>query len=100
MTSAHNAIHTQNEKLQECVFDPNYNIYSTHCFKSSIIIILMEKSVQSGHSTIEQSQNTVLLASTQAVYKAPHSTVRGLRHIHTLARTHAVVAVAVRSLRV
>ena len=26
--------------------------------------------------TSEQSQNTVLLASTQAVYKAPHSTVR------------------------
>ena len=25
---------------------------------------------------IERSQNTVLLASTQAVYKAPHSTVR------------------------
>ena len=25
----------------------------------------------------ERSQNTVLLASTQAVYKAPHSTVRG-----------------------
>ena len=24
----------------------------------------------------ERSQNTVLLASTQAVYKAPHSTVR------------------------
>ena len=24
---------------------------------------------------IEQSQNTVLLASTQAVYKSPHSTV-------------------------
>ena len=26
--------------------------------------------------TSERSQNTVLLASTQAVYKAPHSTVR------------------------
>ena len=26
---------------------------------------------------LERSQNTVLLASTQAVYKAPHSTVRG-----------------------
>ena len=26
----------------------------------------------------EWSQNTVLLASTQAVYKAPHSTVRGV----------------------
>ena len=25
----------------------------------------------------ERSQNTILLASTQAVYKAPHSTVRG-----------------------
>ena len=25
---------------------------------------------------VERSQNTVLLASTQAVYKAPHSTVR------------------------
>ena len=27
-------------------------------------------------SLTERSQNTVLLASTQAVYKAPHSTVR------------------------
>ena len=27
---------------------------------------------------LEWSQNTVLLASTQAVYKAPHSTVRGV----------------------
>ena len=33
---------------------------------------------------IERSQNTVLLASTQAVYKAPHSTVR-----HTHRQTHA-----------
>ena len=40
----------------------------------------------------ERSQNTFLLASTQAVYKAPHSTVQG-----SLAHTHA--AVAVRSLR-
>ena len=39
----------------------------------------------------ERSQNTVLLASTQAVYKAPHSTVRhtqrvsgvGVRHTHS-----------------
>ena len=30
----------------------------------------------------ERSQNTVLLASTQAVYNAPHSTVRE-RQIHT-----------------
>ena len=30
----------------------------------------------------ERSQNTVLLASTQAVYKAPHSTVRGHTHTH------------------
>ena len=28
----------------------------------------------------ERSQNTVLLASTQAVYKAPHSTVQGFGH--------------------
>ena len=28
-------------------------------------------------SASEQSQNTILLASTQAVYKAPHSTVGG-----------------------
>ena len=32
--------------------------------------------------TSEQSQNTILLASTQAVYKAPHSTVRDT-HTHT-----------------
>ena len=34
----------------------------------------------------ERSQNTILLASTQVVYKAPHSTVRGIgirtRHSH------------------
>ena len=30
----------------------------------------------------EQSQNTVLLASTQAVYKAPHSTVRAVLLAH------------------
>ena len=28
-----------------------------------------------GHVGYEQSQNTILLASTQAVYKSPHSTV-------------------------
>ena len=36
----------------------------------------------------ERSQNTVLLASTQAVYKALHSTVRGHSHTHT--RTQAL----------
>ena len=32
--------------------------------------------VASMEGDVERSQNTVLLASTQAVYKAPHSTVR------------------------
>ena len=33
----------------------------------------------------ERSQNTILLASTQAVYKGPHSTVQGaVSHSHTL----------------
>ena len=45
----------------------------------------------------EQSQNTVLLASTQAVYKAPHSTVQG--HSQSLTHTRVAVAVAVGSLR-
>ena len=44
---------------------------------------------------IEWSQNTILLASTQAVYKAPHSTVRD-----TDTNTFYAVAVAVGSLRV
>ena len=37
---------------------------------------------------IERSQNTVLLASTQAVYKAPHSTVRE----HSVVRSQAEVS--------
>ena len=41
----------------------------------------------------ERSQNTVLLASTQAVYKAPHSTVRETVSHGTDIR--AAVAVAV-----
>ena len=45
----------------------------------------------------EQSQNTVLLVSTQAVYKAPHSTVR---HTHSDTSTQSdMVTVAVGSLR-
>ena len=54
------------------------------------------------HAEVERSQNTVPLASTQAVYKAPHSTVQ---HAHSDAETHthrvrqAAVAVAVGSLR-
>ena len=43
---------------------------------------------------VERSQNTVLLASTQAVYKAPQSTVQGLTQCtHTESHTHAVLAV-------
>ena len=38
----------------------------------------------------ERSQNTVLLVSTQAVYKALHSTVRGETHTHAVhMRTHS-----------
>ena len=38
----------------------------------------------------ERSQNTILLVSTQAVYKALHSTVRGHAHSHTrLAHTRS-----------
>ena len=48
----------------------------------------------------ERSQNTVLLASTQAVYKALHTTVRGLTHTQTHTESRRVaVAVAVGSLR-
>ena len=47
----------------------------------------------------EWSQNTIRLASTQAVYKAPHSTVRCSDTFGSLTHTHAAVAVAVRSLR-
>ena len=55
----------------------------------------------------ERSQNTVLLASTQAVYKAPHSTVRHSdTHTHRVSisrgtdvRAAVAVAVAVGSLR-
>ena len=49
----------------------------------------------------ERSQNTVLLASTQAVYKALHSTVRESQ-THTVSHgtdIRAAVAVAVGSLR-
>ena len=46
----------------------------------------------------ERSHNTVLLASTQAVYKAPHSTVQGSQFESV--RTHSdTVTVAVGSLR-
>ena len=53
--------------------------------------------------TCERSQNTVLLASTQAVYKAPHSTVREtVSQLGTVSHrtdARAAVAVAVGSLR-
>ena len=42
----------------------------------------------------ERSQNTILLASTQAVYKAPHSTVRGDTHVDTQRRTHTELQLA------
>ena len=50
---------------------------------------------------LERSQNTVLLASTQAVYKAPHSTVWGHYNIHTDSHTSSrqSVVIAVGSLR-
>ena len=48
----------------------------------------------------ERSQNTVLLASTQAVYKAPHSTVReSSETVSHRTDVRAAVAVAVGSLR-
>ena len=43
----------------------------------------------------ERSQNTILLASTQAVYKAPHSTVRGQSVIIIGAEAVATVEVGV-----
>ena len=43
----------------------------------------------------EQSQNTILLASTQAVYKAPHSTVRSQSVIIIGAGAVATVVVGV-----
>ena len=52
--------------------------------------------------SFERSQNTILLASSQAVYKAPHSTVRE-HQTHTVSQgtdVRAAVAVAVGSLRV
>ena len=59
---------------------------------------------------VERSQNTVLLASTQAVYKAPHSTVRDAHaDTHVVSREQLIrpdqriqqcTAVAVGSLRV
>ena len=57
------------------------------------------------HLMCERSQNTVLLASTQAVYKTPHSTVQETQtHTHVafaqaLTRSRPAVAVAVGSLR-
>ena len=40
----------------------------------------------------ERSQNTVLLVSTQAVYKAPHSTVRrAVTDSHSRTQTHVAV---------
>ena len=54
---------------------------------------------------VERSQNTVLLASTQTVYKAPHSTVRDRHRVpatDTDTHSHGTgvrVAVAVGSLR-
>ena len=43
----------------------------------------------------ERSQNTILLASTQAVYKAPHSTVRGQSVVIIRAEAVATVVVGV-----
>ena len=47
----------------------------------------------------EKSQNTVLLPSTQAVYKAPHSTVQWGRGGAALERETVHMAAAVGSLR-
>ena len=44
----------------------------------------------------ERSQNTVLLASTHAVYKAPHSTVRRTHRTDTDTDRHFTVTLRLR----
>ena len=55
----------------------------------------MPTSCESNRLTIcERSQNTILLASTQAVYKAPHSTVREQQCESSSSSSRAAVVVA------
>ena len=64
----------------------------------NLAALLQVSKLSPANGGLERSQNTVLLASTQAVYKAPHSTVRGRSQLLTV--TRVAVAVAVGSLRV